>query len=323
MRCIVTGAAGFIGSSLSDALLADGHEVVGIDCFVDYYPREMKERNLEQARAHERFTFVEQNLLNADLDNLLEGADWIFHQAAQAGVRASWGGSFSIYTDNNVLATQMLLEAAKREPASKTLKKFVYASSSSVYGSAEVLPTTESVLPCPVSPYGVSKLAAEHLASLYDKEFNVPTMSLRYFTVFGPRQRPDMAFHRFIKAGLNGEPITVYGDGEQSRDFTFIADIVKANMRAAEVDARGEVLNIGGGSRVTLNETISVIEDVLGRKLNIDRQNRQYGDARHTGADTSRAKQVLDFAPNYPLKDGLAAEARWLEAVGSSAAPRK
>lgn len=313
MRCIVTGAAGFVGSSISDTLLEAGHEVVGIDCFIDYYPREMKERNLENARSHDKFQFVEQNLLSADLDSLLEGADWIFHQAAQAGVRASWGGSFSIYTDNNVLATQMLLEAAKRERAAKTLKKFVYASSSSVYGSAEVLPTTEQVLPCPVSPYGVSKLAAEHLVGLYDKEFDVPTVSLRYFTVFGPRQRPDMAFHRFIKAGILDEPITVYGDGEQSRDFTFIGDIVKANIRAAEVESRGEVLNIGGGSRVTLNQTIGVIEDVLGKKLAVDRRERQHGDARHTGADTSRAKSVLDFAPKYPLEKGLSAEAEWLE----------
>ncbi len=313
MRCIVTGAAGFVGSSISDALLEAGHEVVGIDCFIDYYPREMKERNLENARSHDKFQFVEQNLLGADLDSLLEGADWIFHQAAQAGVRASWGGSFSIYTDNNILATQMLLEAAKGERAAKTLKKFVYASSSSVYGSAEILPTTEKVLPCPVSPYGVSKLAAEHLVGLYDKEFDVPTVSLRYFTVFGPRQRPDMAFHRFIKAGILDEPITVYGDGEQSRDFTFIDDIVKANIRAAEVESRGEVLNIGGGSRVTLNQTISVIEDVLGKKLVVDRRERQHGDARHTGADTSRAKSVLDFAPKYPLEKGLSAEADWLE----------
>lgn len=315
MRCIVTGAAGFIGSSLCDNLLEAGHEVVGIDCFVDYYPRQIKERNLSGARDYSAFTFLEQDLLTCDLDALLEGADWIFHQAAQAGVRASWGSSFAIYTDNNILATQRLLEAARSERAAATLKKFVYASSSSVYGSAEVLPTTEEILPRPVSPYGVSKLAAEHLIGLYDTEFGVPGISLRYFTVYGPRQRPDMAFHRFIRAGLASEAITVYGDGEQSRDFTFVRDIVSANVRAAEVPEHGVVLNIGGGSRVTLNQTISTIEDVLGKKLVINRLARQHGDARHTGADTARAKQVLDFHPSCSLRDGLAAEAAWLSTI--------
>lgn len=308
MQCVVTGVAGFVGSSLCDRLLADGHTVVGIDCFIDYYPREVKERNLAGARAHPRFSFHECNLARDEFASLLEGAEWVFHQAAQAGVRASWGGSFQTYTDNNVLATQRLLEALREVP---TLQKVVYASSSSVYGDAERFPTPEDTLPRPVSPYGVSKLAAEHLMVLYAREFGVPTTSLRYFTVFGPRQRPDMAFHRFIRAGLTGAEIVVYGDGEQSRDFTFISDAVEANILAAQRGAPGSVYNIGGGTQATVNEVLTTLERELGR-LKIRREERQVGDARHTSADTSRARAELGFAPQVSLADGLSREVQWL-----------
>lgn len=313
MRCFVTGVAGFVGSSIADRLLAQGHEVVGVDCFVDYYPRALKEGNLAAARQHASFRFIEGSLLDLDLNELLVGVDWVFHQAAQAGVRASWGADFAIYTDNNILATQRLLEACKSAPVRATLKKVVYASSSSVYGNAETLPTLESICPQPISPYGVSKLAAEHLMVLYSTQFAVPTVSLRYFTVYGPRQRPDMAFHRFCRAGILGEQIHIYGDGEQSRDFTFIDDIVTANIQAAESSGSGEVYNLGGGSRVTVNQVLKVIEGILGNKLNVVYQDKQKGDAAHTAADTTLAQRKLGFKPTVTVEQGLEREAAWMK----------
>jgi nucleoside-diphosphate-sugar epimerase len=310
MKCLVTGVAGFVGSSVADALLAEGHEVVGVDCFIDYYPKAIKLKNIEQARSDCRFRFIEDSLLNLNLNELLEGVDWIFHQAAQAGVRASWGESFSIYTENNIRATQLLLEAARN---CRTLKRLVYASSSSVYGSAETLPTTEKTLPAPVSPYGVSKLAAEHLMVLYAKEFGVPTTSLRYFTVYGPRQRPDMAFNRIIRTALQNRSFQLFGDGEQTRDFTFIKDIVQANLLAAKAAKVSLVYNVGGGSRVSMNQVLKAIAEILGRPLKIERHGRAAGDARDTGADTSLLFADLGFRPATSLKDGLAREAQWLE----------
>lgn len=312
MRCFVTGAAGFIGSTLSETLLAEGHEVTGIDCFIDYYPRSIKEANLERPRSFDKFRFIEGNLLQLDLPQLFEGADWIFHLAAQAGVRASWGDEFSIYTNNNILASQRVLEAARDQRVQPSLKKIVYASSSSVYGHAETLPTLESMRPQPISPYGVSKLAAEHLMVLYQKEFSVPTMSVRYFTVYGPRQRPDMAFNRFIKAALRGEQIEIYGDGEQSRDFTFVADAVAATIGAAKCVETGLVCNVGGGSRARVNDVLKLIEEIVGSPLNINRVARQAGDAKHTAADTTLARKTIGFNPKYTLAEGLKAETAWM-----------
>ena len=315
MRCVVTGVAGFIGSSLADRILQDGGEVIGIDCFIDYYPREMKERNLEKARSFDKFTFHEADLNNLDLVEVCAGVDYIFHQAAQAGVRASWGEQFSIYTDNNIQASQRLLEACRSEQINSSLKKLVYASSSSVYGNAQTLPTTEDLRPQPVSPYGVSKLAAEHLMGLYSQEFGVPTASLRYFTVYGPRHRPDMAFHRFLKAGLTDTALTLFDDGEQSRDFTYIDDVLQANLDAAKYEGNELVFNIGGGSRVSMNQVIEKMESILGKSLKVERGPRQKGDVKHTGADTSRAREGFGYSPKVSLEEGLKAEADWLEQV--------
>jgi UDP-glucose 4-epimerase len=311
---LVTGAAGFIGSHLSEALLAAGHDVVGVDCFIDYYPRAMKERNLETACRSSRYRFLEQSLVDCDVEGLLEGTDWVFHQAAQAGVRASWGADFRIYSDNNVFATQRLLEACRKHQP----RKFVYASSSSVYGDTDDLPMRETGHTRPVSPYGVTKLAGEHLTWLYWKNYGIPTVSLRYFTVYGPRQRPDMAFHRFIRAVLGGEEITLYGDGTQSRDFTFVADIVAANVAAAERDVKGRVYNVGGGSRVTVNEIIATIGELAGAAPRVKRLEVQKGDVRHTAADTSAAQSDLGFRPRVGTREGLEREVAWLRGLITS-----
>jgi UDP-glucose 4-epimerase len=308
VKALITGAAGFIGSHLAERLLDAGHDVVGIDCFLDYYPRAVKERNLERARTSARYTFREGSLIDADLASLLDGVDWVFHQAAQAGVRASWGSDFRVYSDNNVYATQRLLEACR----GRSLRRFVYASSSSVYGDTDDLPMRESGMTRPVSPYGVTKLAGEHLTWLYWKNYGIPTVSLRYFTVYGPRQRPDMAFHRFIRSVLRDEEITLFGDGSQSRDFTFVGDIVEANVAAAEKDVAGRVFNIGGGSRSTVNDVIEEIGRLTGRSPRVNRQEIQKGDVRHTAADTSAARGALGFEPRVPLREGLRREVEWL-----------
>ena len=312
MKAFVTGCAGFIGSTLSDRLLADGADVVGLDCFTDYYPRPVKERNLAGALKQPGFRFVESRLQDVDLPVLLEDRTHIFHLAAQAGVRKSWGRDFAIYTVNNIEATQVLLEAATGMPA---LERLVYSSSSSVYGDRVAMPMREDALPEPVSPYGVSKLAAEQLCYLYFANFNVPAVSLRYFTVYGPRQRPDMAFHKFLRATILDEPIGVYGDGDQTRDFTFISDAVNANILAATRGVPGRVYNIGGGSRVSVNEVLEVIERVAGRRPRVNVDPVQKGDMRHTYADTSRALADLGYAPTVGLERGLAAEHQWLTGI--------
>ena len=314
MKALVTGAAGFIGSHLGEYLIEKGLRVVGIDSFVDYYPRSVKKSNIAEMTKDEHFEFIEGSLLEVDLAKLLDGVDVVFHQAAQAGVRASWGQSFKIYTDNNILATQMLLEACKESP----VKKFVYASSSSVYGDTKDLPMRESSLPCPVSPYGVSKLAAEHLCCLYHRNFGIPAVSLRYFTVYGARQRPDMAFHRFFRWALEGNALEVYGDGQQSRDFTHVDDIVEANWLALEKGSPGAVYNIGGGSRVTLNEVIEMIKAMVGQELKVDYEGVQKGDVRHTSADMSKAEGELGYRPKVSIQDGLEREYEWIQSLVKS-----
>jgi nucleoside-diphosphate-sugar epimerase len=312
MKALVTGAAGFIGSTLAERLLNDGADVVGIDCFTDYYPRAIKERNIGPAIDHPRYRFIESRIQDADLRTLLRESTHVFHLAAQAGVRKSWGKDFEIYTDNNIEATQLLLEAAC---GNQGLQKFVYSSSSSVYGDLVEMPMREDALPQPVSPYGVSKLAAEQLCYLYFANFEIPTVSLRYFTVYGPRQRPDMGFHRFLRATLSGEPITVYGDGEQTRDFTFVSDAVNANVLGAADGVPGRVYNIGGGSRVSVNYALEIIGRVTGRQPIVKVEPPQKGDMRHTYADTSLARADLKFIPTVGLEDGLAAEYRWLKEI--------
>lgn len=306
MRCLITGVAGFIGSNLAERLLADGHEVIGIDAFIDYYPRSMKERNIEHIRSSRHFTFIEGNLLDLSLAPLLEGVDYIFHQAAQAGVRASWGSSFSIYTDCNILATQRLLETLLT--TGQQIKRFIYASSSSVYGNTRALPVAEVTNPQPISPYGVTKLAGEHLCQLYHANFGIPTVALRYFTVYGPRQRPDMAFHHFCKAIIHHQPIQVFEDGTQTRDFTYVTDVVEANVRAATFATQGSVMNIAGGSRVSLREVIVLLEEISNSKIQVIFEQKQYGDVRDTFADISRAQQLIGYRPLTSLREGLAQE---------------
>jgi nucleoside-diphosphate-sugar epimerase len=315
MNALVTGAAGFIGSHLSGRLLDGGARVTGLDCFTDYYPRPVKEANLAALTGRPGFSFVEATIQGADLAQLLDGVTHVFHLAAQAGVRKSWGRDFQVYTVNNIEATQVLLEACVGRP----LERLVYASSSSVYGDRATIPMREDALPQPVSPYGVTKLAAEQLCCLYSVNHGVPATSVRYFTVYGPRQRPDMGFHKFILAVLQGRPIPVFGDGEQTRDFTFVEDAVAATLAAAARGVPGRVYNVGGGSRVTVNEVVDMIGRVTGRQVRIERGPAQKGDMRDTYADTSLARADLGFSPSVSLLDGLAAEARWLESMSVNA----
>jgi UDP-glucose 4-epimerase len=309
MKALVTGVAGFIGSTLAERLVADGVDVVGIDCFTDYYPRPMKERNLSGLLASRGFRFVESRIQDANLQALLADRTHVFHLAAQAGVRKSWGRDFAIYTENNIEATQILLEAVTKMPS---LERLVYASSSSVYGDNTPMPFREDAMTQPVSPYGVSKLAAEQLCYLYYANFKVPAVSLRYFTVYGPRQRPDMGFHKFLRATILGEPIALYGDGEQTRDFTFVQDIVSANIAASIKGVPGRVYNIGGGSRVSVNEVLDLIGRIAKRRPVVRVDSVQKGDMRHTYADTSLARADLAFAPTVGLEEGLTAEYQWL-----------
>jgi nucleoside-diphosphate-sugar epimerase len=306
---VVTGCAGFIGSHLTEALLDDGHTVLGVDCFNDNYARADKRANLERAIEDDGFRLITADLTTIDATALLEGADVVYHLAGEPGVRASWGTRFDRYTHHNVQATQRLLEAATRHPQ----LRFVYASSSSIYGDALTLPTHEDATPRPLSPYGVTKLAAEHLCVLYGEEHGVDTVALRYFSVYGPRQRPDMAFRRFCEAIVANQPLELYGDGRQTRDFTYVADIVAATRAAAERETRpGRVFNVGGGDRTSLNRALEVLAGLAGRPLDVRRGARESGDVRDTGADTARAREELGFKPGTSLEEGLAAELEWV-----------
>lgn len=310
MRCLVTGCAGFIGSHLAEKLVESGFEVVGIDSFTDYYDRKIKETNVQGLLKSSNFTFIKEDLLGVDLDKLLEGIDYIFHHAAQPGVLASWGERFEAYLNNNILATQRLLESAKKI----SLKSFIFASSSSVYGDC-ALPMREDRLLLPVSPYGVSKLACESLCYSYWKNFGVPVVSLRYFTVYGPRQRPDMAFHKFIRAMLKGEEITIYGDGDQTRDFTYIEDAVNSNILVMEKACPGEIFNIGGGSYISVNGAIKLLEEIIEKKAQIKYTEKMKGDMRATWADIKKAKKMLGYNPRFNLKEGLIKEIEWIKGV--------
>ncbi|HLE81824.1 MAG TPA: NAD-dependent epimerase/dehydratase family protein [Dehalococcoidia bacterium] len=306
---LVTGVAGFIGSHLAERLLREGHRVVGVDAFTDYYPRTVKMANLSALLGDSGFRLVELNMAQADLGPVVAEADFIFHQAGQPGVRASWGTEFGVYVESNVLATQRLLEAVR---GSARLRRLVFASSSSVYGQSQDLPLREESLPQPFSPYGVTKLAAEHLCLLYHANYGVPAVALRYFTVYGPRQRPDMGFHKFIQAALQDRPIVVYGDGEQTRDFTYVSDAVEANCLALAPAANGQVLNIGGGSRSSVNQVLTTLGEILGRPIRREQRPPQPGDVRHTWADTTRARDILGFSPRVSLQEGLAQQVEWL-----------
>ena len=311
MKALVTGGAGFIGSHLSERLISQGAEVMAIDCFTDYYPREIKERNVSALRGKPNYRFLDGDLNVLDLPPLLDGITHVFHLAAQAGVRKSWGRDFLTYTTLNIDATQRLLEACVGRP----IERVVYASSSSVYGDEVAMPMREDAMVQPVSPYGVTKLAAEHLCNLYHVNHGVKTVSLRYFTVYGPRQRPDMGFHRFFTAILDGRPLVQYGDGLQTRDFTYIADIVAATANAAVRGTPGRVYNIGGGSRVSLRDVFEMIARVSGRPVQVEHQPAQKGDMRDTYADTSRARADLGYAPSVDLESGLRAMFNWMEAI--------
>jgi UDP-glucose 4-epimerase len=308
VKSFVTGVAGFIGSHLAEKLLAAGHDVIGIDNFLDNYAGSFKEKNLSELSVHGNFTFVRGDLLQCDLKNLLRDVSYVFHLAGQPGVRSSWGKEFARYTDNNIRSTQLLLEAAKE----LKLTKFVYASTSSVYGDTDDLPMREEGGTRPISPYGATKLAAEHLCHLYWKAFSVPTVSLRFFTVYGPRQRPDMFFHIFMRALLRGDQVPLYDDGEQTRDFTFCADIVDGTLAAAFYPGQGEIFNLGGGSEVSILNAIALVETMSGRKANLKRFDRQKGDVRHTKARLDRAKSQLGYLPKVGLEQGLTEEWNWI-----------
>jgi UDP-glucuronate 4-epimerase len=319
VRAVVTGAAGFIGSQLVERLVQAGQDVVGIDCFTSYYDPDRKRANVAGVGVDGTYTFIEGDLNDTDLEGLLDGATVVYHLAGQPGVRASWGHEFDIYLSENILATQKLLEAVKTRP----IERFVLASSSSVYGQAERFPTKESDRPRPVSPYGVTKLAAEHLCQLYGRAFGVRTVCLRYFTLFGPRQRPDMAFSRFIAAALADQPLTIIGDGGQSRDFTYVDDGVAATIAAGERGVPGAVYNIAGGCQATVLEVVETLERLLGRHLEREHVATVPGDPRKTGADISQARQDLGYEPSVSLEEGLGrqvnhAQQRATEAANAS-----
>lgn len=309
MPALVTGCAGFIGSHLTESLLADGEQVIGVDCFNDNYGRREKLRNLERALEWDGFEFVPIDLARGDLFDLVGESDTIFHLAAEPGVRPSWGQRFEQYMRNNVLATQHLLEAARQAASDR----FVYASSSSIYGQSEQFPTPEDSNPRPFSPYGVTKLSGEHLCDLYHGNFGVETTVLRLFSVYGPRQRPDMAFNIFSRAILEGRRITVFGDGTQTRDFTYVGDVVRALRRATEEPtAIGATFNVGGGSQVSLADAIELLAEIAGTEVAVDHEERQHGDVADTCADTTRIRETLGFAPSTPLREGLSAELEWM-----------
>jgi nucleoside-diphosphate-sugar epimerase len=309
MNCLVTGAAGFIGSHMCRRLLKEQYRVLGVDSFSDFYPRWIKQINIESLTKEKNFEFIEKDLNDLDLEGTLINIEHIFHLAAQPGVRGSWGKNFSIYSQNNIEATQKLLEASR----DSRIKKFIYASSSSVYGFCPELPMLETSPLYPFSPYGVTKLAAEHLCLLYSKNYGIPTVSLRFFTVYGPGQRPDMAFHVFLKSIAEDKEISIFGDGNQTRDFTYIDDIVEATYASMEKGKEGEIYNIGGGNRTKLENTFPILEEICGKKIKVKNQDEQKGDVPHTYASIEKAVNDLDYSPQTRLQDGLKEEWAWIQ----------
>ena len=309
-RYTVTGCAGFVGSHLAEALLRRGDEVLGVDAFTDYYERDVKESNLAELRDTDGFELVEADLAEAPLEPLLDGVEGVFHLAAQPGVRGSWGDTFAIYARDNLVATQRLFEIAAR-----TEKRVVFASSSSVYGNAETYPTTEDMRPQPVSPYGVTKLTCEHLARVYGESFGLDVIALRYFTVYGPRQRPDMAFTRIAQALAAGGSFTVLGSGEQSRDFTYVDDAVAATLLSMERGTAGAVYNVGGGTEATLNEILELGQKLAGRELDLHREPAAAGDVTRTAADTSSIRADTGWEPQIPLEEGFKRHLDWAGAL--------
>lgn len=305
LSLLLTGPAGFIGSHLADRLLADGHSVVGVDCFTDYYPRPVKERNLAGARAHPSFRFVEGDLRTMDLRPLVEEAECVVHLAAMGGLLKSWT-AFEEYQGCNILATQRLLEAMREVGGGRRL---VHVSTSSVYGRESS--GDETRVPAPDSPYGVTKLAAEHLVRAYHRNFAVPMTILRYFSIYGPRQRPDMGYHIFIDRILRGEHITVFGDGNQTRGNTYIADCVDATARAIAHGPTGEAFNIGGGETISAIDAIRLIETLTGRAARLDFAPARPGEQTHALADTTKARAAFGWAPRVGIRDGLAAQVAW------------
>jgi nucleoside-diphosphate-sugar epimerase len=293
---------------VAQAALDAGHDVLGIDCLTDYYDRDVKRANLSRLARHGRFDHSVADLRAADLVPLIDGADVVHHLAGQPGVRLSWSTGFDIYVGHNVIATQRLLEAAR----AAHIGRLVYASSSSVYGNAARYPTEETDLPSPHSPYGVTKLAGEHLCALYAANWCVPSVVLRYFTVYGPGQRPDMGLHRFIAAAMSGDPIEVYGDGDQVRDFTYVEDVARATVAAGAADLpAGTVINVAGGSSITVNALLALVSEASGRELAVNRLPDQPGDVRRTGGSTERARRLLAWEPKVVVAEGLRAQLEW------------
>jgi nucleoside-diphosphate-sugar epimerase len=314
LRYVVTGAAGFIGRHLSSGFLARGHDVVGVDSYTDYYDPARKRANAAWLAAHDGFTEVERDLVTDPIDDILDGADAVVHLAGQPGVRLSWADGFGTYVDRNVGASQRLLEAARRT----RVPRLVLASSSSVYGNAADCPVSEDAPTRPFSPYGVTKLAMEHLAGAYVENWKLPVVMLRYFTVYGPAQRPDMAMHRFIERVAAGEPVPVYGDGQQVRDFTYVGDAAAATVAAADADlAPGTVLNVAGGSSATINDVLDLVSRCVAREVVVDRLPPQPGDVRVTGGAIDRARALLRWAPEVSLDDGVSHQV--VHQVGCSA----
>ena len=307
---IITGVAGFIGSSLAEKLLKDNFKVIGIDSFTNYYSLHIKEKNIENCLKNTNFSLIRQDLDSLDLPAIFENAEYIFHLSAQPGVRASWGKEFTMYVKNNISVTQKILDSLKNNTK---LKKFIFASSSSVYGNQSNIMNEDMSLTKPVSPYGVTKLAAENLVNLYFKNYEIPTISLRYFTVYGPRQRPDMAFSRFFRSIIKDKKLTIFGNGEQARDFTYVDDVVDATINAATSDSVGEILNVGGGSIFSLTQIIEFMKEITEKELEINFEKEQKGDVKYTNADISKSKKLINYKPSRNIKYGLTQQYEYIK----------